>query len=150
MKPVEHNQHDSDSRWQAQCPLLGKAVRLELSILERADQFLFFSVFSIQWAEIQIRARIRDGVVFAISTEYVVSDNGGHVEQNAANFVWVFLKDIPAIHELIKDIPGVWELDILQDHGLHRPSVVTARLSETWMADIVITAIGLSVFILVP
>ena len=55
---VEHDQEDADSRGHAQNPLVGKAVGLQLAVLEGPNRVLHCLVAAIQRREVEVRGRL--------------------------------------------------------------------------------------------
>lgn len=54
MKTVEHDEENTDSRWEPQDPLLRETIWFDQSILEGADIILLRLYATIKWSKIQV------------------------------------------------------------------------------------------------
>ena len=168
VKPVEHDKEYTTTRREPKYAFGAEAVLLQQSILEGPHSLLLFPVASVQWCKIQIRRRLVDVTVFGVLLSSVslhirahcqvrkpshrlkdiVSDNGGQVQQHAAEAIGMRLELGTPSHELIKDEVGVRHaVGALEDQWLRCPCIRSICCTQSWITGVVAGAISFAVFV---
>lgn len=71
VKPVEHDDNNSNSRRETQEPLLRETIRFDLAILERSHSILLVLIAAVERRQIEIRRGIGDVEILVIGSEQV-------------------------------------------------------------------------------
>lgn len=72
VEPIEHDQERANTGRESKKPLFREHIRLQLTILERADGILHLLVVAVQGGKIKVRRGVGDIPILAIRTEEVL------------------------------------------------------------------------------